>query len=199
MTKLMNQTIFKSRLEKKKISVFSLSQIMTFFGLSEPAATSLLYSYSQKGFVVRLKRNLYSFPDALPPDTYTANKLYEPSYVSLEFALSYHGIIPETVYSITSVTPKATRRFEVGKKVFVFRRVKKSVFTGYHAERQSGESFLIADPEKAFVDAQYFRLIDGLPPISRFRGKKLDKKKVVKYTVLFNNKKFTRIIKTILK
>lgn len=195
----MNQTVFKLKLEEKKISIFSLRQIMTFFGLSRPAAVSLLYNYSQKGFIVHLKRNLYSFPDALPPDTYIANKLYEPSYVSLEFALSYHGIIPETVYSITSVTPKATRRFEVGKKVFVFRRVKKSVFTGYRAERQSGESFLIADPEKAFVDAQYFRLIDRLPPISRFRRKKLDKKKVVKYAVLFNNKKFTRIIKTILK
>ncbi len=76
-----------------------------------------------------MKRGLYAFPDALPPDLYVANKLYEPSYISLEFALSYHGIIPETVYEITSVTTKSTRRFEAMGKVFTYRRIKREAFT----------------------------------------------------------------------
>src|SRR3989338_7443923 len=107
MVKLVNQTIFAAKIKGKNIPVFSPIQVMALFGLSKTAADQLLHRYTKSGFITRLKRGLYAFPDALPPNIFIANKLYEPSYVSLEFALSYHGIIPETVYTITSITTKA--------------------------------------------------------------------------------------------
>lgn len=131
-------------------------------------------------------------------DLYLANKLYEPSYVSLELALSYHRVIPETVYEITSITPKTTRRFETLGKVYSYRRVKKAAFTGYTTGKQRGVSFLIADPEKAFVDLNYFRLLDGLKPVSRFDKTRLDPAKTLRYAALFGNSKLTGIIKTTL-
>ena len=145
-----------------------------------------------------MKRGLYVLPDALPPDVYIANKLYTPSYLSLEFALSYRGVIPETVYEITSVTPKATRRFETLGKIFSYRKIKKSAYTGYEIEKQRGISFYIADAEKAFVDANYLRFMNKQKPISRFHKEKINPAKALRYARLFGSTKLTSIIKTTL-
>ena len=199
MTKLVNQTIFASKIKEKKLYIFSANDIRALFGVSAVAVASLLYSYKKQGFILQIKRGFYAFPDVLPPDVYVANKLYSPSYVSLDFALSYHGIIPETVYEITSVTTKATRRFETLGKIFSFRKIKKSAFTGYGIEKQGGLSFYIADAEKAFVDANYLRLLNNQKPISRFNKEKINSKKAWRYAKLFNNSKLEGIIKTTLK
>ncbi|OGZ32247.1 MAG: hypothetical protein A3H02_00905 [Candidatus Niyogibacteria bacterium RIFCSPLOWO2_12_FULL_41_13] len=127
-----------------------------------------------------------------------ANKIYAPSYVSLEFALSYHGVIPETVYEITSVAVKATRRFETLGKIFSYRKIKKSAFTGYEIQKQKGFSFIIADPEKAFVDSNYFRMLGGLKPISRLDKEKINPEKALRYAKLFGNSKLISIVKTTL-
>jgi len=198
MVKLVNQMIFAAKIKEKKLPIFTEANIRMLFGLSPSAATKLLHRYSGKRFIARLKRGLYALGDVLPPDLFIANKLYEPSYVSREFALSYHRVIPETVYEITSVTSKATRRFEKLGKIFSYRKIKKAAFTGYVIEKQSGLSFRIADPEKAFVDANYFRLFDGLKPLSRFDKEKINFAKALRYADLYGNKKLIGIIKTIL-
>jgi len=195
MAKIVNWYKFNSKLKDKKILLFSAIDICRLFGVSKVAAGFLLRRYTAKGYLVQVKRGLYGFPDALPPEPYLANKIYEPSYVSLEFALSYHGVIPENVYEITSITTKATRRFEKLGKTFSYRHVKRIAFTGYTTEKQNGFSFLIADPEKAFVDANYFRLLGGLKPISRYHKEKINPVKVLRYVALTGNKKLTAIIK----
>ena len=195
MAKLVNRTDFAAKIKAKRISLFSAMNIQTLFGVSKVAATFLLYRYSKQGFIVRVKRGLYAFPDALPPELYLANKLYGPSYISREFALSYHGIIPETVYEITSVTTKSTRRFESLRKIYSYRRLKRKAFTGYILEKQRGFTFQIADAEKAFVDTLYYRVIFGEKPISRFKKEKVNPIKALKYAKLFENQKLVAILK----
>ena len=199
MAKLLNWHNFSGKLREKKIFIFSPLDVRRLFGSSAVAANFLLHRYAQKGFVLRLRQGLYAFPDAIPSELFIANKLYEPSYVSLEFALSYHGIIPENVYEITSVTTKSTRRFKSLGKIYSYRRIKKSAFTGYTLMSQNGFTFFIAEPEKAFVDTSYFRLYDGLPPLSRFSKKNIKPGKALRYAALFNNKKISDIIKKILR
>ena len=199
MVKLVNQTKFAAKIKAKKIPIFSVADTQGLFGLSKSAAVKVLYRYAKNGFIIRLKRGLYAFPDTLPPDLFITNKLYEPSYISLQFALSYHGVIPETVYEITSITTKATRRFKVRGKIYTYRRIKRQAFSGYQAERQAGVSFLIADPEKAFVDLLYFRLHSGKKPLSRFSKEKINPAKALRYAELFRNSKLTGIIKTTLR
>jgi len=199
MVKLVNQTVFATKIKGKKLYIFSPSDIRLLFGVSAVAASALLHRYKKQGFVLQLKRGLYIFPDALPPDVYIANKLYSPSYVSLEFALSYHGVIPETVYEITSVTTKATRRFETLGKVFSYRKIKKIGYTGYEIQKQQGLSFYLADAEKALVDANYLRLKNKQKPISRFNKEKINPEKALRYAKLFNNPKLISIIKSTLK
>ena len=195
MAKLLNQADFTAKIKAKKIVLFSARDIETLFGVSKVAATFLLFRYAKKGIVIRAKRGLYVFPDALPPELYLANKLYSPSYLSREFALSYHGIIPETVYEITSVTTKSTRRFEALRKIYSYRTIKKSAFTGYVVERQRGFAFWIADAEKAFVDTLYYRALFGQKPLDRFNKEKINKNKALGYAKLFGKPKLISILK----
>jgi len=198
MVKLVNQTIFAAKIKGKKIYIFSANDIRALFGVSAVAASALLHRYKKRGFILQLKRGMYVFPEVLPPDVYAANKIYAPSYISLEFALSYHGVIPETVYEITSVTTKATRRFETLGKVFSYRKIKKTAYTGYEIQKQQNLSFYIADAEKSFVDANYLRLKNKQKPISRFNKEKINPEKALRYAKLFDNMKLISIIKSTL-
>jgi predicted transcriptional regulator of viral defense system len=189
---------FEREIRKKDIKLFTPLDIQRFLGRSIIAVRFLVYRLNKQGQIQRVKRGLYKLRDEQVSDLYLANKLYEPSYISLEFALSYHRVIPETVYEITSITPKTTRRFKALGKVYSYRHVKKAVFAGYTTGKQRGISFLIADPEKAFVDMNYFRMLDGLKPLSRFDKGKINPIKALHYAELFGNPKLTSIIKTTL-
>ena len=198
MAKLVNWYNFDQKI-KGKLPFFSTIDVQRTFGVSKIAATFLLYRYNKSGFIARIKRGMYAFPDALPPELLLANKMYEPSYISLEFALSYHQVIPETVYEITSVTTKATRRFETMGKVFSYRKIKRDAFTGYTVEKQGRFSFRIADAEKALVDANYLRLLSNKKPISRFNKERINVAKALRYANIFKSQKLISIMKTTLK
>lgn len=189
---------FEREIKRKNIKLFTPFDVQRFLGRSKMASQFLVYRLKKKGYVVSVKRGLYKLSDEQIPDLYVANKIYSPSYVSLEFALSYHGIIPETVYEITSVTSKATRRFETLGKIFSFHKIKKCAYTGYGIAKQGGLGFYIADIEKAFVDANYLRLLNKQKPISRFNKEKINFEKALRYAELFGNKKLISIIKTTL-
>jgi hypothetical protein len=129
---------------------------------------SLLKEYSQpndkihylikEGILQQIKRGLYiagSGITSVKPDPFLlANHLLGPSYVSLESALSYHGLIPERVYEITSVTIKAKRSFETPLGVYSYTRLPLPYYTyGIRSvEADSQHRFLIASPEKALFD-----------------------------------------------
>ena len=194
MAKQTNWNKFERKLKEKRLLLFSAVDVVRVLGVSSTAATFLVHRYTKKGFLLRMKRGLYAFPDAPPSDLFLANKLCEPSYVSLEFALSYHGVIPETVYEITSVTTKTTRRLTAAGKAFTYRRIKRAAFTGYSVQHTHGSSYQIADPEKAFVDACYLRMRSHAAPLRRFRKDKLHAAKAMQYAKLFGNEALVGLV-----
>ncbi len=132
------------------------------------------------GDVVRVKKGLYVFgrPYRKRPVSCTllANLIYGPSYISLEYALSYHGLIPERVETVTSVTPSKQRTFETPFGTFSYRKLALSKYdTGFTLEPLAGGlNILIAKPEKALIDTIWN---DKRPPptkISEFRDYLLD-------------------------
>jgi len=187
MAKVMNWHRLRDTLTAEGILLFSAEDLRRIFGISSVSANFLLFRYAKNGSLVRLKRGMYAFPDHLPSDLVLANSLYRPSYISREFALSYHSIIPESVYEITSITSGTTRLFETLGKMYSYRHVQPRALMGYILAEEGGVRFQIADPEKAFVDATYFRLLDKLPPLERFRKEKIKKEKSVEYAKLFNS------------
>lgn len=126
------------------------------------------------------------------PDLFLANKLYSPSYVSLETALSIYNVIPEVAMSVTSITTKPTREFKNYHGLFKYRSVKPKAFIGYRIIEENKFKIKIAEPEKALVDYIYFKLYDGNKiniEEERFdlsTLKKLKKTKLYHYAFNFN-------------
>ncbi len=84
-----------------------------------------------------------------------STKLYSPSYISLEYALSYYGIIPDAVFEITAITTKTTRYFETKYGLFSYRKIKKSCFFGFETQRKNDFSYYFASIAKAMLDFLY--------------------------------------------
>lgn len=199
MAKLVNWPKFEARVRQKGLLLFTPLEITRLFGVSRVATTFLLHRYTKRGLLVRYRRGLYGLAMASLPDPFIANKLRDPSYVSLEFALSYHGVIPEAVYEITSVTTRPTCVFVAGRKRYSFRHIKRRAFTGYTTTRQQGVAFRMAEPEKAYVDLLYLRLLRGKKPLTRFRKDKLNPVKVRRYAGLFGHARLTSVVTTSLR
>lgn len=111
----------------------------------------------KSGKIIRLKKGLYVVSPAesgrlLSPEL-IANHLYGPSYVSMESALRYYGLIPEQVYAIQSVTTKHSRNFQNMLGTFEYTQCHKEYFAvGIQQESKEAVQFLIATPEKALCD-----------------------------------------------
>lgn len=195
----MQYQALSSKLRKKKIYFFSLSDIANLFPHeNKKTIKNNLTRWVQKDYFLRLKRDLYEFTDALlerrVSDLYIANRLYDPSYVSLEAALSLYSIIPDIAASVTSVTIRPTRTLKNKYGLFLYRACKAEAFTGYSYMLYDGQKVYIADKEKALVDFIYFRLRRGYPlsfkeeRLNRTILKKINWKKAFYYAGLFNEK-----------
>jgi len=85
-----------------------------------------------------------------------ANLLKKASCVSLQSALAYHGLIPESVPAVTSVTTGRPECLSTPQGRFIFRHVRKTMFLGFRAiEVTTSQSAFVALPEKAFLDLIY--------------------------------------------
>jgi hypothetical protein len=85
-----------------------------------------------------------------------ANRLKKASYVSLQSSLAYHGLIPESVPTVMSVTTGRPERISTKMGGFVFKHVKKPLFYGFRAvEVAPSQSAFVALPEKALLDLIY--------------------------------------------
>ena len=92
------------------------------------------------------------------PETarYVAQRIYTPSYISLHTALSFYGIIPEAVTTITSVTSNRPAAYSNDFGEFSYQTVKPALFFGYKPMILSPHgSYMLAFPEKAILDLLY--------------------------------------------
>ncbi|MBU1894214.1 MAG: hypothetical protein KJ983_00170, partial [Candidatus Omnitrophica bacterium] len=121
-----------------------------------------------------------------------------PSYISLEYALTFYKVIPETVYTITSVTTKATREFTVSDIIYKYNKIRKDLFFGYEPIEKDNALILMATPEKALVDYLYFVSLKKKSIPGRMNFKSLDKRKVYFYAKKFKRDSLTKIIKELL-
>jgi predicted transcriptional regulator of viral defense system len=118
-----------------------------------------LAEWNRKGHVRMLVRGWYVFADTqvdLPLLFDVGCQAYPPAYVSLESALSWYELVPETVHAITLVGTRTTRTSATDAATFVWRTVKPLRWFGYRViEYRRGRRFLIAEAEKAVLDYLY--------------------------------------------
>ena len=133
-----------------------------------------------------------------PHELEIANRIYGPSYISLEYALSYYRFIPETVYTVTSSTTKVTREFTVQGKSYEYSRIKREAYTGYRLMKEGQGKILMAVPEKALVDYCYFIDLRLKSLNDRLRVHKVNTKEALRYARLFNRESLVKLVRGIL-
>jgi len=115
--------------------------------------------WHNQGYIKPLAGGYYILADRAVNEMYlfmVANKIYGPSYISLESALAYYEVIPESVLGVTSVSSRKTKQYESAWGVFSYRSVKTQYMIGYQViENTPGNKFKIAYLEKALLDYLY--------------------------------------------
>lgn len=195
MIKKLNPIDVQEKLIGRGLLVFTPQDFCTLFEVAAGAAHQFIHRYVEKGLFIKLRNGLYTFKGRQPSPYLIGNTLYKPSYISLETALSFHQLIPETVYSITSVTTKATREFEALNQLFSYTRFKKSVFQGYRLVTYGDDRFLMAEPEKAMADYLYLVALGHKTLNDRLSIDRFDKKKLQEWVQLFKNNRLTQVVK----
>lgn len=116
------------------------------------------------GKLIHLKRGLYLLGEQdrrAPVNLYEiAQKIYGPSYISMESALAFHAWIPETVFACTSASLKRSRQWSTPLGNFTFDRIPaRPFFTGVELKQMGQSKFLMARPWKALADYVYAKKI----------------------------------------
>ena len=112
----------------------------------------------RQGAIIRIKKGIYVFGERYRRSPFSrevlANMIYGPSYISLDYALHYYGMIPERVEAVTSVTCNRGRRFHTPIGLFIYRGISMDAYQiGIdQVVLDGGCTFLIAVPEKALSD-----------------------------------------------
>jgi predicted transcriptional regulator of viral defense system len=187
MERKLKPLIVQDKLKAGRIHIFSPEEFRRVFSVTTRAAQEFIKDHSGDLFL-KLRNGLYALKCELPSELEIANRLYQPSYISFEYALSHYGIIPESVYTVTSATTKITRQFVTADKAYEYSRIKKEAYTGYELITIGNAKILMATQEKALTDYLYFVDLKLKTLNDRFVLKKIKKPSVLKYAGLFGRK-----------
>ncbi len=160
-----------------------------------------------KGYIRPVAGGYYLLADQEVDEGYlftVANKIYNPSYISLESALAYFNIIPETVLGVTGVSSRKTKEYESPWGIFSYRHVKPIYMFGYQVvEKGQKSKYSMACLEKAVLD--YLYLNPKMRTIEEFEGQRWNKE-IIKslsknalfdeYLKIFRNKALKRRVET---
>lgn len=139
-------------IKESRLKIISLSDLRKLLGVNNDITA---YKTAEKlvsdKFLLRIKKGLYSSTFNPPENFEIANALYVPSYISLESALNYYGILSQFPYSITSISPKKSKKITIDEKEYEYTQISNKLFWGFMREG----NVIIASPEKALVDMLY--------------------------------------------
>jgi predicted transcriptional regulator of viral defense system len=139
----------------KEFIVFTPSDIRKFFPDFD---NKNLVNWQKKGYIQRIRNNYYCFSDVERSEDllyFVANAIYNPSYVSLESALSFYGIIPEGVFRVTSISTIKTNTFQTAFTTFSYKNVKPNLYFGYRLIPFQHQTIKLASLEKTILDYLY--------------------------------------------
>ena len=164
--------------------------------------------WEKKGYLKKIRRGYYCLADKIVDQNflfYTANRIYSPSYISLEKALKSYGLIPEEIFMNTSVSTKKTAYFSTPVGNFSYRHIKPGLFFGYRLLDFDRKKVLMAEPEKAVLDYLYlnpqFKTTDDFIEMRINRDsfvEQINLKKLQKYLKAFQNKALANRVKIFL-
>ncbi len=167
-----------------------------------------LSEWQKKGYIKKIRQGFYMFSDLQINEKILftiANRIYQPSYISLEMALSIYGLIPEAVYGVTSVTSQNTKNIKTPVGDFIYRHIQPEFMFGYELREHDGHQYQIAEIEKAVLD--YLYINPKINDNESFGGmrfnvpelkEKINMQKFNKYLAAFDNKALEKRAKKLL-
>ncbi len=169
-----------------------------------------LVQWVRKGYLIRLRQGYYTFPEYKGSTDfafYFANIIYKPSYISLQTALSFYGIIPETVPKITSVTTLKTKTFSNDVGEYSYKNIKPDLMFGFLLrESEGGRRIMFATPEKALADLLYLypfynteRELEELRLDESYMENDFDTDRLIEYSSRIGNKALSKRIEKLRK
>ncbi len=179
---------------------FDLATVVQLSGERRSTLQTQLYRWIRADKLVPLRRGMYALARRYRRSSVNpaglANHLYRPSYLSREWALGFHGLIPEKVVTHTSVTTRVPRLFQNDFGCFEYRHVKRGAFFGYRAVEIQGQKVLLAEPEKALLDSWHLATgpwtTERLKEM-RFQGHEaVDPDKLRRYAVRYGSPRLQR-------
>ena len=189
----MNFVYFKNSL--RDFPVFSIADIRAAHGGFDRRRLS---EWQKKGYIKKIIKGYYLFSDVdIDESTLLAiaNKIYKPSYISFETAMSYYRLIPESIYMITSASTRRTSMFETPMARFSYRTIKPALFFGYSL---LPGGIKMAFMEKAIIDYFYInpsvRTEDDFSSLRLNKEEmlsRLNKKRLGEYMRRFNQKRLS--------
>ncbi len=163
---------------KAPTGVFTQSDVTASVDGTDFSRHGLIKRAMSAGEILNIRRGLYCLAPEFqkkPVSVYSlAQRIYGPSYISMETALSHHGWIPEAVYACTCASFGNSKEFETPLGVFSYKRVPQHMFF-LGVERRNDETgnvFFMASPAKALTDYLYIHQLNwtGIDePISSLR------------------------------
>jgi predicted transcriptional regulator of viral defense system len=187
-------------LEFKKLVTLPIFTSQDLKNLGTHYTPSQLTGWLKLGYLTKLRGGLYAYTDSLGtlPLQVVANSLHSPSYLSLSYALSHYGVIPEAVYIHTSVTSKTTRTYNLPIGNFTYQHLPPRLIFGYNQISDSQIPYLLAEPEKALLD--YFYLTPSIKNSKdifelRLNLESINWLKLNKYLTIFKHVRLNYLIK----
>lgn len=117
-----------------------------------------ILSLKADGLIEPVKKGLYIAGRSLgaerPESALLANHILGPSYLSMESALAYYGLIPEKVFAVTSMTTKASRKFQTNIGLYTYTNLSLPYYAFGLAtvSLSKNQQAIMAIPEKALCD-----------------------------------------------
>ena len=197
MRNIMNFVHFKNSL--RDFPVFSIADIRAAHGGFDRRRLS---EWQKKKYIKKIVKGYYLFSDIDMNEGMLlaiANKIYKPSYISFETAMSHYRLIPESIYMITSASTKRTSLFETPMARFSYRTIKPALFFGYSL---LSSGIKMAFMEKAILD--YFYINPALRTEDDFASlrinreemmSRLNKERLADYMQRFSPKRLSKRMK----
>jgi len=162
----------------KDFTVFSITDVSK---IDNNFHRRRLNEWQDKGYLRKIVRGYYIFSDVKLDEHALfeiANRIYAPSYISFEMALAYYGLIPESVYGITSACTRRTYTFKTKIGNFAYKTLRPRLYFGYDITENNDKNFKIASPEKAILD--YLYLNSGIKNKNGFASLRLNRENFFK-------------------
>lgn len=160
---IMNQV--KNIQKLASLSFFDIKTLSQLIDIKEKSLYENIYRWLTQGIIIQLKKGLYVTREHYQQlqekgfyHEFIANKLKQPSYLSLEYVLQKHNILTEAVFALTSITLKNKRDYKNKLGLFIYRNIKDELFTGFSIVKKGEYEIKEASLAKALFDYLYLKL-----------------------------------------